>query len=249
MAMPHNCPSAEGQRAGVFQTTRWSLVLLAGEGDSEAAQSALGRLCEAYWPPLYAFARHDGLDSHAAQDAVQGFLARILARGDIAQVTPKRGRFRSFLIGSFKNFLSSLARADHAQKRGGGVLPVEIDAGLAEGMCAPALIDVLTPDRAFDRQWARTVMSRALDRLRAEHASPAAARIFAALQPTLAEGARLTDADALASKLGTTSGALATAATRLRQRYRALIEDEVAQTLDDRADLAEELQALRAAWL
>ena len=249
MVEAHDSPSAHGPRGGVFQTTRWSLVRLAGEGDSEAAQSALARLCEAYWPPLYAFARRDGLDSHAAQDAVQGFLARILARGDIARATPERGRFRSFLIGSFKNFLSSQVRADHAQKRGGGVVAVEIDGDLAEGMCAPALIDALTPDRAFDRQWARTVMSRALDRLRAEHASPAAARIFEALQPTLAEGARLTNAEFLAAKLGTTPGALATAATRLRQRYRALIEDEVVQTLDDRADLAEELQALRAAWL
>jgi RNA polymerase sigma-70 factor (ECF subfamily) len=241
--------NAEREHHGVFETTRWSAVLLAGRGDSADAESALARLCETYWPPLYAFARRDGLDRHSAQDAVQGFLARILAREDIARVMPERGRFRSFLIGSFKNFLTSLARAEHAQKRGGGTRGIEIDARSAEAMCAPELVESLTPDRAFDRRWARTVMSRALDRLRAEHSSSQQARIFAALQPALADGARLTNADALAVELGTTPGALATAATRLRQRYRALIEDEVAQTLDDRADLAGELQALRDAWL
>lgn len=174
---------------------------------------------------------------------------RDFSREDLARATPGRGRFRAFLIGSFKNFLTSLARTDHAQKRGGGARTIEIDADSAEGRCAPELVESLTPDRAFDRQWARTVMSRALDRLRAEHASPEQARIFAALQPALADGARLTNADTLASELGTTPGALATSATRLRRRYRALIEDEVANTLDDRADLAAELKALREAWL
>jgi RNA polymerase sigma-70 factor (ECF subfamily) len=237
------------ERQGLFETTQWSAVLLAGRGDSEDAKLALARLCEVYWPPLYAFARRAGLDSHSAQDAVQGFLARTLARDDIARVIPERGRFRSFLISSFKNFLVSLARAEHAQKRGGGTLAIEIDTGAAERICAPELIESLTPDRAFDRQWARTVMGRALDRLRAEHQSPQQARIFAALQPALADGARLTKADALAVECGTTPGALATAATRLRRRYRELIEDEVAQTLDTRAVLAEELRALREAWL
>jgi len=240
---------AERTAHGVFETTRWSEILLAGRGKSEDADLALARLCETYWPPLYAFARRDGLDRHAAQDAVQGFLARILARDDITRAAPERGRFRSFLVASFKNFLASLARADHAQKRGGGVQAITIDEGSAEGLCAPELIESLTPDRAFDRQWARTVMSRALERLRAEHTAPQPARIFAALQPALTESGRLTNAEALAAELGTTPGALATAATRLRRRYRDLIEDEVAQTLDDRADLAGELQALRAAWL
>ena len=236
-------------RPGVFATTQWSVVLLAGRAEAPGAAEALERLCRVYWPPLYAFARRDGLDGHAAQDAVQGFLARLLEREDIARATPDRGRFRSFLIGSFKNFLVSQARADRAQKRGGGAQPIEIDALAAEGLCAPELIESLTPDKAFDRRWARTVMSRALERLHAEHRSPQQARLLAALQPVLADGGRLNAAEALAAELGTTAGALATAATRLRQRYRALIEDEVASTLDDRADLAAELRALREAWL
>src|SRR5258708_5407518 len=167
----HNDFSIAGrERGGAFETTRWSAVLLAGRGDSKDAESALARLCEVYWPPLYAFARRDGLDRHAAQDAVQGFLARILARGDIAQAAPERGRFRSFLIGSFKNFLTSLARADQAQKRGGGAPAIEIDASLAEGMCASALVENLGPDRAVDRAVLARARDRRLDRLRPEPA-------------------------------------------------------------------------------
>ena len=232
-----------------FQTTQWSAVLLAGRGDAPGSSEALERLCRAYWPPLYAFARRDGLDAHAAQDAVQGFLARLIEREDIARVSPERGRFRAFLIGSFKNFLTSMARAQRAQKRGGSAPAIEIDANSAEGLCAPELTESLTPDKAFDRRWARTVMSRALERLQEEHSTPQQARLLAALQPVLADGARAVNAQALAADLGTTPGALATAATRLRRRYRALIEDEVACTLENRSDLATELQALREAWL
>jgi RNA polymerase sigma-70 factor (ECF subfamily) len=224
-------------------------VLVAGGGDAPSAHAALEHLCQGYWPPLYAFARRTGLDRHAAQDAVQGFLARLLQREDIARATPERGRFRAFLIGSFKNFLASQARADKALKRGGGAAAIPIDADGAEGLCAAELIETLSPDKAFDRRWARTVMARALGRLRDEHSSPAQARIFTKLQPVLADGGRLENAAALAIELGTTPGALATAATRFRHRYRALLEDEVARTLESPGDLAGELRALREAWL
>jgi len=224
-------------------------VLAASGGDAPGAHAALEHLCKGYRPPLYAFARRTGLDRHAAQDAVQGFLARLLEREDIARATPERGRFRAYLIGAFKNFLTSQARAEKAQKRGGGAAAIPIDADGAEGLCAAELIETLSPDKAFDRHWARTVMARALERLRDQHASPAQARIFAKLQPVLADGSRLENAAALASELGTTPGALAAAATRLRRRYRTLLEDEVARTLENPSDLAGELRALREAWL
>ena len=249
MMPPSEPPSAARSSPDVFATTQWSVVLLAGSGDASGARAALEKLCRTYWPPLYAFARRDGLDAHAAQDAVQGFLARLLEREDIARADPERGRFRAFLVTSFKHFLASQARAELAQKRGGRQVAIAIDAASADGLVAPELADGLTPDKAYDRRWARTVMSRALDRLRAEHATPPQARLFAALESVLADGARLTDADALAAELGTTRAALATAATRLRQRYRVLIENEVARTLENPADLAMEMRALREAWL
>ncbi len=236
--------SAAGE---LFDSTQWSQVILAG-GDSPEAQTALERLCRIYWPPLYAFARRHGLDQHNAQDAVQGFLTRLLARRDIATADRERGRFRAFLVRSFKNHLASQARAETAQKRGGGVQMIQIELAGAEGICAPELAESLTPDRAFDRSWARALMARALDRLRAEHATPQQARLFSALEPTLADAGKLENTLAVAEELGTTRGALATAATRLRRRYREIIRDEVARTLENPADLEAEMRALREAW-
>jgi DNA-directed RNA polymerase specialized sigma24 family protein len=241
---PHNAGVSHG---GEFESTQWSVVIQAG-GDSTEAAHALEKLCRTYWPPLYAFARRDGLDEHEAKDAVQGFLARLLERRDIATADPERGRFRAFLVGAFKNYLASQARADMAQKRGGGQRAISIELAAAENICAPELAVSLTPDRAFDRGWARAVMQRALHRLRAEHATPEQARLFAALEPALASGGRLENSAALAGELGLSAGALATAATRLRRRYREMIEDEVARTLENPADLKAELRALREAW-
>jgi RNA polymerase sigma-70 factor (ECF subfamily) len=231
----------------LFDPTQWSVVIRAG-GDSPEAAKALEKLCRTYWPPLYAFARRDHLDEHSAQDAVQGFLARLLARRDIAGADPARGRFRAFLVGAFKNHLASLARRELAQKRGGGAPGISIEIAGAEGLCAPELVDTLTPDRAFDRSWARTLMARALSRLRAEHATPQQAKLFSALEPVLSGGGRLEDTAALSAQLGTTPAALATAATRLRRRYRELIEDEVTRTLENPADLGSEMRALREVW-
>ena len=210
--------------------------------------TALDQLCRVYWPALFVYARRDGLLPPDAQDAVQGFIAQLLARQDLNHVSPDKGRFRSFLCAAFKNFLISRARGENAIRRGGGSAIVSLDADTLETICARDLVDGTTPDRAFDRTWARHLMSRALQRLGEEHQTPRQAQLFAALQPTLMDGGRAQQEAELASKLGLTPGALAVAATRLRQRYRALIEDEVRHTLADPADLAEEMRALWLAW-
>ena len=231
-----------------FMTTEWSVVLQAGQGWHPEAAQALESLCRTYWPPLYAYARREGLAPADAEDTIQEFIGHLLRRNDLAAVSPEKGRFRSFLLTALKNFLVSQWRAGRALKRGGHSEFVALETAGAEKLCAPELIDRLSPDKAFDRRWAITVMARALDRLRAEHQSPEQARLFAALQPMLAGTGRLTNQAAAAAELGVTPGALATAATRLRQRYRALIEDEVRRTLEKPADLAEELRVLREAW-
>jgi RNA polymerase sigma factor (sigma-70 family) len=231
----------------LFDSTQWSMVILAG-GDSPEAARALEKLCRIYWPPLYSFARRNGLDEHGAQDAVQGFLARLLQRRDIEGIDPQKGRFRAFLVGSFKHYLTSQARAEQSQKRGGGARTVELELAGAEGICAPELSESLSPDRAFDRSWARALMARALARLRAEHATPEQARLFSALEPALADRGRLENSASVAEALGITPGALATAATRLRRRYRDIIKDEVARTLENPDDLEAEMRALREAW-
>lgn len=194
-----------------FVTTQWSLILTARGAGPDAAE-ALDGLCRDYWPPLFVYARRDGLSPEDAQDAVQGFIAHLLARKDLQHVAPEKGRFRSFLLASFKHFLVSRSRSEGAEKRGGGSVVVR------------------------------------LDRLSQDHGTPQQARMFAALRPSLMDGGRVVQATEIAAGLGVSPGALAVAATRLRQRYRALIEDEVRRTLADPANLAEEMQALWSAW-
>lgn len=231
-----------------FYTTQWSVVLAAATGDSPEAAHALESLCATYWPPLYAYARRDGLSPPDAQDAVQNFIHLLLRRNDLASVSPEKGRFRSFLLTALKNFLVSRARKEQTLKRGADVERVSLDTKETEALCHNELADQLTPDKAFDRHWARTILAVALERLREEHQSPQHAKLFAALQPALADGGRVENQFALAAQLGMTPGALATAASRLRQRYRALVEDEVRRTVKGSADLEQELRALREAW-
>jgi RNA polymerase sigma-70 factor (ECF subfamily) len=231
-----------------FSTTKWSVVLQAGQDQSPGSAQALEALCRAYWPPLYAYGRREGLTPQDAQDATQEFIGNLLRRNDLASVSPEKGRFRSFLLAALKNFLVSRWRTERALKRGGQNDFVVLEIGEAEKLCQPELIDGLSPEKAFDRRWAMTVMACALDRLRAEHQSPEQARLFSALQPMLAGSGRMEKLAALAGELGISSGALATAATRLRHRYRTLIEDEVSRTLVNPADLAEELSVLREVW-
>lgn len=245
--VPIEPSKAEGTGGGAFVTTHWSLIVASRANDPGGAE-ALDRLCRTYWPPLFAYARRDGLPVHDAQDAVQGFLSLLLAREDLNDLTPEKGRFRSFLLRAFKNYLISRARGAVAAKRGGGAAVLQLETESADLLISPALADDLSPDRAFDRAWAQRILECAFRRLAAEHRSPAQARLFEALKCTLMEGERLRGGPAIAEELGMTAGALATAATRLRQRYRAFIEEEVRQTLVDPADLPSELAALWSAW-
>lgn len=230
-----------------FLTTHWTLILAARD-DGLAGRAALEQLCKNYWPPLFVYARRNGHTPHDAQDVVQSFLSHLLARQDLNSVAPEKGRFRSFLLTAFKNFIISGVRRENATKRGGQAISANLDEMEMEGLCAPELADSLSPDKAFDRAWARQLMARALQRLSSEHQTPAQARLFAALQSTLTDGGRVVQEAETATRLGLTPGALAVAATRLRRRYRALIEDEVKQTLANPADLAEELRGLWLAW-
>lgn len=243
--MPNSChDAASAAHSSPFDTTQWSVVLLAGAG----APEALERLCRAYWPPLYAYARRDGLSPEDAEDAVQEFILILLRRGNLRTVAPELGRFRSFLLRAFINTLVTRARAAAAQKRGGGHAPLRMDDLTAEQLCRPELVDGLTPERAFDRAWARTVMARALECLGREQSTPQQRAVMGAVQPALSGSGRMENAAELAAGLGMSPGALATAATRLRQRYRTLIEHEVTATLSSPDQLADEMQTLRAVW-
>jgi RNA polymerase sigma-70 factor (ECF subfamily) len=227
-----------------FATTQWSLVIGAGRGAGSQAADSLARLCQSYWMPIYAYVRRRTRDVAEAQDLTQEFFARILEKNLLAAALPERGRFRSFLLVSLKHFLINEQERAHAQKRGGGRLPLSLDWEAGESRLRLEPIDKRDAEQLFERQWAITVLDSTLARLRDEWRDRP--EPFALLQPFLTGDAGQTYAD-LAASLNTTEGALRQTVSRLRRRYRDLLREEVAATLASRDDLEEELQRLFAA--
>ncbi|MCE9611706.1 MAG: sigma-70 family RNA polymerase sigma factor [Chthoniobacter sp.] len=221
-----------------FHPTRWTLVLRAS-GEGAEAKAALSDLCAAYYAPVVAFIRRDGRGDDAAREKAHTFFATVLADG-IGTPERKRGRFRGYLLGALKHFLSKQRDAALAEKRGGGAERVPIDAGTdtSPGLPLPA-----APDDAliFDRAWAFTVIARALDALEAEHAEKATH--FTTLKPWLDGAGDIPQADA-ARVLGLSETAVKVAIHRLRARFREFLRAEVAATVNDPADAADELRHL-----
>jgi RNA polymerase sigma factor (sigma-70 family) len=228
---------------GHFVTTRWSLVLAAGgDVDSAGAREALATLCSNYWYPLYAFLRSRGQSAQNAEDLTQAFFARLLEKQTIEHADPARGRFRSFLLASLKNFVANEHERDAAQKRGGGVSAVSLEAGEDRFQLEPATTE--TPERTFDRRWALALLECVITRLEAEmtrdgnHASFAQLKAYLtgdAPQPTYAETARLLDMS---------EGAIKVAVHRLRKRFRAMVLEEIAQTVSSPGQVDDELRHL-----
>ncbi|AHF93461.1 RNA polymerase sigma-70 factor [Opitutaceae bacterium TAV5] len=240
-----------------FATTRWTLVLAAGAGGAAASSSgndeadttarrALSELCRAYWSPLYAHARRRGLSPVDAEDAVQGFFARLLRLDSIAAVRRERGRFRSFLLGSFNHYLADARDRAHAQRRDARLL-VSLDTASAENAFAAASSSDLSPDRAFDRAWALALLDTVVTRLRDEHAAAGRLALFETLAPFLTARGEAAPFAEIAARLGTSEAAARVAAHRLRQRYRQLLRDEIAQTVARPEDADDELRYLLAA--
>jgi RNA polymerase sigma factor (sigma-70 family) len=227
-----------------FVTTQWTRVLEAC-GDSPEARVALSELCAAYYAPVFAFIRRTVANEDAARDLTQEFFSRLLARDGFNAVNPERGRFRSYLLGAVKHFLSDMR--DHAQrlKRGAGQTLESLDAGTdtSPGLQLPDA-NSRSPDREFDRQWALTVLDRALARLAEEHRRDGKADQFEALKPWLtgdSQDIRQSDA---AQQLRINDGAVKVAIHRLRRRFRETIKAEIAQTVSDQTDQQDELQRL-----
>ena len=232
-----------------FGTTRWSLVVRARSGDAHGRR-ALDELCAIYWPAVYALYRREGLDADAAGDVTQALFADLLERGDFANATPERGRFRAWLCTCARHFLSNARASARAGKRGGGRPTLSLDVEREEGRLSREPLDHLDPAAAFERRWAQTVIETALRRLAGAEVEAGREALFAALRPTL-EGASPTHGwAALAAELGSSEGALRVAAHRLRGRFRDRLLAEVRETLDDPAgagdEIAELMRALQA---
>ncbi len=242
---PSSAASSTPTSARDFALTRWSLVRRAGAADVEQAREALEELCRAYWLPLYAFARRSGFDSHAAEDLVQGFFADLLARGDIERVSREKGRFRSFLLAALQHFVSKQQTSERALKRGGGARALAIDPHDADerlGLVAP---DNEGAERAFERAWARELLSGAVSDLEREYAASGRRAVFEALKRTL-QGESY-DPQLVAGELGATEGAVKVAAHRLRTRFGEALRARIAQTVASAEDVEAELRELSRA--
>lgn len=230
--------------AGVFATTHWSLVLVAGDSHTPEAREALSRLCQTYWYPLYAYARRQGHSPPDAQDLAQEFFARLLQSHFFAAADPKRGRFRSFLLASFKHFLMHEWEKSRAQKRGGGQRLIHWEAESGENRYHLEPADNATADKAFERRWALVLLEKVLDRLRAEYADGGRAKLFETLKPALTGEKGLPPYAELAQRLEMTGGAIKVAVHRLRLRYGELLREEIAHTVASPAEVEEELRCL-----
>ena len=236
-------PPAKG---GVFVTTRWTCVL-AARGETPEAKAALGELCEAYWTPVFRFLRGEGRDEDIARELTQEFFARVLTRDGFTHADPVRGRFRSFLLGAVKHFLSDRRDRERTAKRGGGVgaEPLSSEGG-ADTQAGFQIADAKAgvPDTYFDRQCAFALMDRAFATLTDELATAGKAEQFTVLKPWLiGETPAMSQAGA-ARALGLSEGAVKVAVHRLRKRFRELIRAEIAQTVPDSADIDAELRYL-----
>jgi RNA polymerase sigma-70 factor (ECF subfamily) len=242
---PATSPSAEARgRQAAFITTHWSVVLAARRSDTTRAQAALARLCQAYWYPLYAYVRRRGYGAHDAQDLTQEFFARLLEQNWLAQADRERGRFRTFLLAALNHFLANEWDKARAKKRGGAVQIVPLQLDTAETRYGQEPADPLTPEQCFERRWALALLDEVLSRLREEHATAGTEGLFDALKPCLVGDRQAQPYAALAAKLGMTEGAVKVAVHRLRQRYRQLLREEIANTVGSRGEVDEEMHHL-----
>jgi RNA polymerase sigma-70 factor (ECF subfamily) len=230
-------------RSPSFQTTRWTRVALA-KADSDDGRTALAELCEAYYEPVVAYLRCDLRDADAARESSHAFFAEMLAGGTIATADRERGRFRSYLLGAVKHFVSRQRESARRLKRGGGAEIRALDDTEARAVADPQQPN---PEAEFDRQWAVTVLARALEALRIECGDGSGAALFEAVKPMLTGDAVHGEQAALAASCGMNVEAFRMAAHRLKKRLRECVKTEVASTLDDPARVPEEMQALFAA--
>jgi RNA polymerase sigma-70 factor (ECF subfamily) len=246
MPLPDTSSAGPGQNAR-FTTTHWSVVLAAGGPDSGVAREALERLCQTYWYPLYAYARRRGNSPEDAEDLSQELFARLIERNDFANLSKERGRFRAFLLAALNHLLSDEYDRARAAKRGGGKVPLSLDAQTAEGRYRGEPADTLTPERLYDRRWAFTVLEKARVRLREEYEAVGKGELFKLLRFLEPGAEQVLPLVEIGRRVGKSEDAVKKEAYRLRQRYGQLVRAEIAQTVSSVAEIDEEVRCLLAA--
>ena len=239
--------SGEAQQngGGGFHTTRWTMVLACGDSDAAAAEQALADLFRTYWYPLYAYVRRCGYSEADAEDLVQSFCMHLQEKHALTKADPLRGRFRSFLLTSLKNFLSHERDRARAEKRGGKQQFVFLDAAEAHERYRLEPAHSLTPEAIFEARWAHALLEKTLTRLRADFAARGKERLFEGLQSFLSGDPKEMSYQAAASALGLPLSAIKTSVHRMRADYRSRLREEIGRTVSTADEIEDELRHLR----
>jgi RNA polymerase sigma factor (sigma-70 family) len=228
-----------------FTTTHWSVVLEA-QGESPAAHEALEKLCRIYWRPIYAFLRRQGVSPEEAEDITQGFFAQLLERRKFSALRKEKGRLRSFLLGALKYFLADEQRRAMAIKRGKGQRLISLEELRADERIDMEPSDPMTAEMIYERRWALTVLERVLSRLKDEYVTADNAALFDSFKELLPDEPGSSSQAEIATQLGMTENAIRQAFYRFRQRYQALLREEIANTVATPGDIEDELRHLIA---
>jgi RNA polymerase sigma factor (sigma-70 family) len=243
MKLDHNSPAEEGGR---FRTTQWSVVFLSAQSQAPGSKAALAELCRRYWFPLYAFVRRRGYNPADTQDLVQGFFLHLLGHKALAGVDARKGKFRSFLLASIKNYISNEADRARCLKRGGTIEFVPLDLENAEELYKFEPADFLTPETIFDARWATALLNETMARLGNECAAQGKSAIVQVLEPFLAPGSVQTvpSYEEAADQLQVSIVAVKTLIHRLRKQFSTFLREEVARTVSDPAEIDEDIHSL-----
>jgi RNA polymerase sigma factor (sigma-70 family) len=236
-----------GEGAGdQFHTTRWTLVMVSAQSQAAGGQAALGELCRIYWYPLYSFARRRSYNPHDAQDLTQGFFLHLLEHRALTQVDRLKGKFRSFLLASFQNYLSNEAQRARSLKRGKEYEFISLDWENAENRYRLEPADYLTAEKIFDARWAMTLLNHVMVTLERAYAAEGKSSVFQTLEIFLRFGDSRPSPpyEELSQTLGVSVGGVKTLVHRLRKRYSTLLREEVARTVSDPAEIDGEIHAL-----
>ena len=223
-------------------------MLTAGQRHTPQSDHALEELCRTYWFPLYAFVRRRGHAKEDAEDLTQAFFARFLEKNYLTGLSAENGRFRAFLLASLKHFLANERDRSQAQKRGGGVAHLSLDWQTADTKFQVAATAEPSPDKAFDREWALALLAKVIQRLQKECEAENRGKLFEQLKIFLTAGKAESAQSEVARSLGMEEGAVRVAIHRLRKRYRELLREEIAQTLNNPSMVEMEMQALFGAF-
>jgi RNA polymerase sigma factor (sigma-70 family) len=220
--------------------------LLSAQTQVPGFQAAIGELYRIYWYPLYAYVRRRGYRPEEAQDLTQGFFLHLLEHKTLGRADPLKGKFRSFLLGSLQNYLSTEAERARCLKRGGGVELISLDLQSAEKRYSLEAVDALTPEKVFAARWALALLGEAMNRLRQEYGTREKAVALDVLKPflDLSNSKAVPSYEEVAASLDVSIGAVKTLIHRLRKQYAALVREEIERTVSDPQQVDAEIHEL-----